>query len=49
MQNYTIKTKDSMLNIKVELNDEEMEVVANVRKAIEARVKNGCTGGKPVL
>ena len=29
---------------KIELNDEEMEVVTSVRKAIESRVKNGCTG-----
>ena len=29
---------------RVELNAEELQVVANVRNAIEQRVKNGCTG-----
>ena len=29
---------------RVELNEEELQVVANARKAIEERVKNGCTG-----
>ena len=29
---------------RVELNEEELQVVANVRNAIEQRVKNGCTG-----